>query len=443
MPAQQQKDKAGFWEVALPLTALVVSFITVSAATYGWLHGQPIPKAYPSVDSAVGWTWIMEVLTAGAWGLAMLVSGVLPGAVEPKSLGQVIALAVALVVTVPAWRMLLRAWNGWMNSGQEPEPSKAQAPRTAQNVQAMQRGPAPGQGKQVTQAVSKVPAAAGVQAGQNAAPAQQQRVVMPPPDPRAFDGLVGVDHAVEAIKEALELPIKYPEKVKKFRLKPAKGILFYGPPGTGKTSLARATARYFGCSIAVITPAYLLDCWVGNSEKKVNFVFRDAQRHAAATGRPVILFFDEIDAIGRRRDGQHMNRAPDVVLNQLLAELDGVTPNTGIFVMAATNRLDVLDEALLRPGRFDKLIEIGLPNAAARRELFRRGLAGRPVAGDIDLDALVERTKGFSPAAITNACDQAAQAAAMRSIRTGVEAITMGDLLEAVKQCGESSSVQF
>src|SRR5690606_9367476 len=106
-----------------------------------------------------------------------------------------------------------------------------------------------------------------------------------------------------------------------------------------------------------------------------------------------------------------------------------VTPNTGVFVMGATNRLDVLDEALLRPGRFDKLIEVGLPNAAARRELFRRGLSGRPVAGDIDLEALVEQTRGFSPAAITNVCDQAAQAAAMRSVQTGVEAITMRDLL--------------
>lgn len=424
----QQRDEVGFWGMTLSLVALMGSFLTVAMTTYDWCHGKPIPQMYSSLGMAVGVTWVMEVLTLGAWGLIILGGYLLP------FFGHLAGIVAGAGLAAYVREMYPRAWNAWMNSGVQP--SQAQAPRTAQNVQVMQKTPVPGRGKQVTQPTQKVPAAAGMQAGQSAAPAQQQRVIMPPPDPSAFDGLVGVDHAVQAVKEALELPIKYPEKVKTFRLKPVKGILFYGPPGTGKTSLARATAKYFGCTIAVITPAYLLDRWVGGSEKRVNFIFQDARKRAAVTGRPVILFFDEIDAIGRRRDGEHMNRASDVVLNQLLAELDGVTPNTGVFVMGATNRLDVLDEALLRPGRFDKLIEVGLPNAAARRELFRRGLSGRPVAGDIDLEALVEQTRGFSPAAITNVCDQAAQAAAMRSVQTGVEAITMRDLLEAVRQCG-------
>ena len=257
------------------------------------------------------------------------------------------------------------------------------------------------------------------------------------PDPHAFDRLVGVEHAVRAVLDALEFPIRYPDKVRRFNLKPARGILLYGPPGTGKTSLAKATAKYFGCYFASVTPAYLLDRWVGGSERKVSSLFQEARRRTASTGRPVILFFDEIDAIGRRRDGAHMNRPSDLVLNQLLAELDGIAPNSGVFVMAATNRLDVLDEALLRPGRFDRVIEVGLPDFAARKELFRKSLQNRPLAGDVNLDVVARYTEGRSPAVIVNICEQAAQIAARRSIQTGVEAITMQDLLEAVQRCRE------
>lgn len=240
----------------------------------------------------------------------------------------------------------------------------------------------------------------------------------------AFSKLVGVESAVEAIKDALELPIKYPDKVKVYGIKPSRGILLYGPPGTGKTSLAKATAKYFNCAFWVVNATELLSPWVGQSEQALREIFAQARAKA-----PSVIFFDEIDAIGQRRDGRNLNRASDILLNQLLAEMDGFRENDGVFIMAATNRPDVLDEALLRPGRFDQLIEVPLPDAEARKRLFQLYLAGKPLNGAFDWDLLAEKAEGRSPAYIEALCRQATVKALKREVAGGERGIMMSDLV--------------
>lgn len=240
----------------------------------------------------------------------------------------------------------------------------------------------------------------------------------------AFDGLVGVEHAIEAIRDALELPIRYPDKVKKYGIKPGRGVLLYGPPGTGKTSLAKAAAKYFNCDFQVVNASELLRPYVGQAEMALKQVFARARENA-----PAIIFFDEIDAIGQRRDGQNLNRASDILLNQLLAEMDGFRENDGVFIMAATNRPDILDEALLRPGRFDQAIEVPLPNREARKKLFQVYLKGKPLGEEINWDLLAEKTEGLSPAYIAGICRQAAIRALKREAAVGKSGILMEDLV--------------
>lgn len=253
-------------------------------------------------------------------------------------------------------------------------------------------------------------------------------------DKAAFNKLVGVDEAVEALKDALELPMTHPELVKKYNITPPKGILLYGPPGTGKTSLARAAAEYFACYFISVKGSELAAGLVGQTEANVRELFREAY-----VERPSIIFFDEIDAIARRRDGIALNRPSDLALNVLLAEMDGFDEKRGIFVIGATNRVDVLDDALLRPGRFDRLIEIGLPNEEARRKLWLLYLEGRPVKGEIDLDLLTRASAGMSPAEIKAVVERAAINAAkgeLRGEKPGIDAQAlhafMGRRLEVV-----------
>lgn len=247
-------------------------------------------------------------------------------------------------------------------------------------------------------------------------------------DKTIFDKLIGVDEAVEALKDALEFPMTHPELLKKYKITPPKGILLYGPPGTGKTSLARAAAEYFGCYFISVKGSELAAGLVGQTEANVRELFREAY-----VERPSIIFFDEIDAIARRRDGMALNRPSDLALNILLAEMDGFDQKRGIFVIGATNRVDVLDEALLRPGRFDRLIEIGLPNEEARRKLWLLYLEGRPVKGEIDLDLLTRASAGMSPAEIKAMVERAAINAAkgeLRGEKPGIDAEALHAFME-------------
>ena len=267
---------------------------------------------------------------------------------------------------------------------------------------------------------------------QGANPVLVKKPAKPKPRPRnlkAFDHLIGVDSAIQFLKDTLELPLLYPDKVKKYNLSPAKGLLLYGPPGTGKTSIAMATARYLGCIFYPVKSPQLVGSYVGTSEAQIARLFAEARRNA-----PSIIFFDEIDSIARKRDGRHLNRPSDIALTVLLSEMDGIHSNRGVFVIGATNRLDVLDEAILRPGRFDKHIKIDLPNREARIKLFQLYLSHRPMANVVPWEQLADLTAGASPADIRAICEAAATKALKRDVAQGKAGITTWDIMSAVKE---------
>jgi transitional endoplasmic reticulum ATPase len=209
-------------------------------------------------------------------------------------------------------------------------------------------------------------------------------------------------------------PIEHPDKFHKFGMQPSKGVLFYGPPGCGKTLLAKAVAHECSSNFISIKGPELLTMWFGESEANVREVF-DKARGAA----PCVLFFDELDSVGIARGsggGGDGGGAGDRVLNQLLTEMDGVGSKKNLFFIGATNRPDILDEALIRPGRLDQLIYIPLPDKPSRTNVIKSVLRKSPVAPNINVDFLAELTEGFSGADITELCQRATKAAIRESI---------------------------
>ncbi|SHN66294.1 ATP-binding protein [Desulfitobacterium chlororespirans] len=233
-------------------------------------------------------------------------------------------------------------------------------------------------------------------------------------DLNALDSIVGMEKAKSELRDAIEMPLIYPDKIKKYDLKPASGLILYGPPGTGKTALARAAASYFGAEFFLVNATSLVGEFVGTTEAAVKDVFKKARSKT-----PSIIFFDEIDAIGAKRDGRNMNRPSDIILNLLLTELDGFEKREGVFVLAATNRLDVLDDALLRPGRFDVKIEITAPNGKERLDLLEFFARKKPLGMDVDLREIAKRTEGLTGAYLEGLTNSAAKRAVRRSIDTG------------------------
>jgi len=244
----------------------------------------------------------------------------------------------------------------------------------------------------------------------------------------AFDTLVGFESAKQDVEDFFDISIaayEDPESIKLYRLKPAKGILLYGPPGVGKTAFARACANYFELKFYETKGSeWIAGCsLVGEPQAKIKKTFSQARKLA-----PCILFFDEIDAIAQRRNGSSNNSPSDLILNNFLAEIDGYNPSSGIFIIAATNRKDILDPALLRPGRLEKHIEIGLPGFEARCKILKVHLRNRPVE-KIDLGILGEITEGQSGAFLEAVVNRAATAA-WRDRRR----ISQKDLFNAIKQ---------
>ncbi len=220
-----------------------------------------------------------------------------------------------------------------------------------------------------------------------------------------------LEDAKKELREAVEWPLKYAKSYEKLGIEPPKGVLLYGPPGCGKTLLAKAVANEANANFIAVKGPEILSKWVGESEKAVRKIFRKARQVA-----PCIVFFDEIDSIATRR-GSDVNRVTDRVLNQLLTELDGIEKLRGVVVLAATNRPDLLDPALLRPGRFDKLIYIPLPNKEARVKIFKVHTRKMPLADDVNFEELAEKTDGYTGADIAAVCREAAMMVVREAVR--------------------------
>ncbi|MEM0492119.1 MAG: CDC48 family AAA ATPase [Acidilobaceae archaeon] len=206
----------------------------------------------------------------------------------------------------------------------------------------------------------------------------------------------GLDSIKQELREVVEWPLKYPEAFAKAGIKPPKGILLYGPPGTGKTLLAKAVATESGANFIAVRGPEILSKWVGESERAIREIFRKARQYA-----PTVIFFDEIDAIAYIRGTDiGSSRVGERIVSQLLTEMDGISDLHNVVVMAATNRPDMLDPALLRPGRFEKLIYVPPPDEKSRLEILKIHTRTIPLADDVDLEELAKITEGYTGADI-------------------------------------------
>ena len=225
----------------------------------------------------------------------------------------------------------------------------------------------------------------------------------------------GLEEVKKNLQEMILYPIDHPEKFEQFGMQPSRGVLFYGPPGCGKTLMAKAVASECSANFISIKGPELLTMWFGESEANVREVF-DKARAAA----PCVLFFDELDSIGTARGSSQGDAggAGDRVMNQLLTEIDGVGAKKNVFFIGATNRPELLDEALLRPGRLDQLIYIPLPDLPARQGILEATLRKSPIAANVPMSFLAQKTEGFSGADLAELCQRAAKAAIRDAIAT-------------------------
>ncbi|XP_036952054.1 zgc:136908 isoform X1 [Acanthopagrus latus] len=235
----------------------------------------------------------------------------------------------------------------------------------------------------------------------------------------SWDDIGGLDEVKRELQELVQYPVEYPDKFLKFGMTPSRGVLFYGPPGCGKTLLAKAIANECQANFVSIKGPEMLTMWFGESEANVRDVF-DKARQAA----PCILFFDELDSIAKSRGGGagDAGGAADRVINQILTEMDGMSDKKNVFIIGATNRPDIIDAAILRPGRLDQLIYIPLPDKPSRRAILNANLRKSPVARDVDLEYLSGITEGFSGADLTEICQRACKLAIREAIEAEIKA---------------------
>jgi transitional endoplasmic reticulum ATPase len=243
----------------------------------------------------------------------------------------------------------------------------------------------------------------------------------------------GLEKTKDDLKEAVEWPVKNPESFKKLGIKPPRGILLYGSPGTGKTLLAKAVAKESESNFINIKGPSLLSMWVGESEKGIRKIFERARQVA-----PCIIFFDEMDALAGRRGMDQGNKVTERVLNQLLAEMDGLEDLKDIVVIGATNRPDMIDPALLRPGRFDRVILVDVPDEKARLDILKVHTKNTPLGSDVKLADLVKLTDGFVGADIEGLVREAAMNALRKDMKS--EKVSKEDFDEAFKRVKASVS---
>jgi transitional endoplasmic reticulum ATPase len=228
-----------------------------------------------------------------------------------------------------------------------------------------------------------------------------------------WEDIGGLQQVKEELAEAIEWPLKHAELFTEANVEPPKGILLYGPPGTGKTMIAKAVAATSEANFISIKGPELISKWVGESEKGVREVFRKARQAA-----PCVIFFDELDAVAPRRGGSEGDaHVTERLLSQMLTELDGLEDLKGVVVIGATNRPDIIDEALLRPGRFDRILEVPAPDKDARKHIFQIHTKKKPLEPDVNLDKLVEMTEGMTGADIAALVNAAAMTAIKEHVR--------------------------
>ncbi|MBR9683496.1 CDC48 family AAA ATPase [Candidatus Woesearchaeota archaeon] len=244
-------------------------------------------------------------------------------------------------------------------------------------------------------------------------PSAMREVLIETPDV-SWDDVGGLEEIKERLEEAIEWPLKKPEIFQRMGITPPRGILLYGPPGTGKTMLAKAVAKESEANFILINGPSLLSKWVGESEKAMREIFRKARQTA-----PTILFFDEIDALAPRRGmSGGDSRVSERMVNQLLTEMDGLESLNDIVIIAATNRPDIVDPALLRPGRFDRIIMAPVPDDKAREKIFSVHLKGMPLNKDVIVKELATKTEGYVGADIAGVCREAAMIALREDLAT-------------------------
>ncbi|GAY24900.1 hypothetical protein ATG_01030 [Desulfurococcaceae archaeon AG1] len=256
-------------------------------------------------------------------------------------------------------------------------------------------------------------------------PSLMREVFVEVPEVRWSD-IGGLDDVKQQLREAVEWPLKYQDVFERMGIRPPRGILLYGPPGVGKTLLAKAAATESGANFIAINGPEILSKWVGESERAIREIFRKARMVA-----PAIIFLDEIDSIAPARGSRVDSGVTDRIVNQLLTEMEGIKPLRGVVVIAATNRPDLLDPALLRPGRFDRIIKIPPPDRKARVEILKIHTRKVPLAPDVDLEKLADMTNGYTGADLEALVREAVMLALREKLE--VREVSMKYFLEALK----------
>jgi len=246
-----------------------------------------------------------------------------------------------------------------------------------------------------------------------------------------WDDVGGLHEMKQRLVEAVEWPLKNPEAFKKMGIRPPKGILLYGPPGTGKTLLAKAVATEGNANFLSIKGPEIFSKWVGESEKAIRELFKKAKQAA-----PSIVFLDELDALAPKRGSYDGSRVTETVVNQLLTSIDGLEQLSDLVIIGATNRPDIIDPSLLRPGRFDELLLVGPPDKEAREEIFKIHTRNMPLTEDVDLSELAELTDGYVGADIESICRQAG----MIALRENMDAkeVTKEHFMKALEETSPS-----